>query len=211
MSEEDFGPDGPDTELTDRGGVSVPRVVVAVAGVALLGSLVGNGYLLARGPKVVTRTESIPVLPPPQAPCPVCPTPAPCPTCPTCETPDASVRVASGPRAPRVNEALAAEGEGEVERAATAAERDPVQLAAQRTVANGVDRIVSSRSPAAVQRFFQRTLPAFASMECAFRDPASAEHVRMQLRPMNNLLPVNQRLTEQDLLRFERDLRCPRE
>ena len=128
-----------------------------------------------------------------------------------CETPDASVRVATGPRPPRVNEALATEGEGEVERAATAAERDPVQVAAQRSVANGVDRIVQSRSPAAVQRFFQRTLPAFASMECAFRDPASAEHVRMQLRPMNNLLPVAQRLTEQDLLRFERDLRCPRE
>ena len=115
------------------------------------------------------------------------------------------------PRPPPVYGAMAAQGEGDINRAAETAGRDPGQVAAQRTVANGVDRIVTSRSPAAVRRFFQRTLPSFATMECAFRDPASAEHVRMQLRPMNALLPVAERMSEADLTRYERELRCPRE
>ena len=37
------------------------------------------------------------------------------------------------------------------------------------------------------------------------------EHVRMQLRPMNELLPAAERLNEEQLHRYERDLRCPRE
>jgi hypothetical protein len=33
----------------------------------------------------------------------------------------------------------------------------------------------------------------------------------MQLRPMNALLPVAERMSEADLTRYERELRCPRE
>ena len=106
---------------------------------------------------------------------------------------------------------MAAQGEGEIQNAAATAERDPVQVAAQRSVANGADRIVSSRSPAAAERFIRRTLPSFASMECAFRDPAAAEHVRMRLRELNALARPEARLTEADLTRYERELRCPRE
>ncbi|MBX7194350.1 MAG: hypothetical protein K1X94_20005, partial [Sandaracinaceae bacterium] len=116
-----------------------------------------------------------------------------------------------GPRPPRVDEAAAAEGEAHLTHAETEGERDPVQVAAQRRVADGVDRIVDSHSAAAARRFFQRNLPSFASMDCAFRDPAAAEHVRMQLRPMNELLPAAERLNEEQLHRYERDLRCPRE
>lgn len=183
-------------------------------------SLLFNGVLVARGPRVVERTRTVTVAAPPpmQQECPAapaCPAQTPCPVCP--EVPEPAAAVAARPSTPRpprpppVDEAAAAEGEGHINSAAAAADRDPVQVAAQRRVATGVDRIVASRSPAAVQRFFQRTLPSFASMECAFRDPASAEHVRMQLRPMNELLPAAQRMSEADLTRYERELRCPRE
>jgi hypothetical protein len=178
-----------------------------------------NGLQLARGPRVVehTRTVTVATPPPMQPECPAapaCPEAAPCPGLPDAGAPVLAARTpgtARPPRPPPVDEAMAAQGEGDINRAAEAGERDPVQVAAQRTVANGVDRIVNSRSPAAVRRFFQRTLPSFASMECAFRDPASAEHVRMQLRPMNALLPVAERMSEADLTRYERELRCPRE
>jgi hypothetical protein len=86
-----------------------------------------------------------------------------------------------------------------------------VQVAAQRRVADGVDRIVASRSPAAAERFMQRNLPSLASMECAFRDPASAEHVRLRLRELNAIARPNARLSDADLARYERELRCPRE
>jgi len=48
-------------------------------------------------------------------------------------------------------------------------------------------------------------------MDCAFRDPASAEHVRMRLRELNALARPEARLSDADLARFERELRCPRE
>lgn len=179
---------------------------------ALLGlSLAGNAWLFSRGPEVVERTRTVTVATPPPMqecpPAPVCPPATVCPACP-------SGGVATGPRPPRpprVDEAMAAQGEGEVGNAAATAERDPVQLAAQRSLANGMDRIVSSRSPAAAERFLQRNLPSIASMECAFRDPAAAEHVRMRLRELNALARPTARLGEAELVRYERELRCPRE
>lgn len=201
---------------------STPRWLPAALGVLLGVSLLVNGVLLARGPRVEERTRTVTVATPPPMPqecppAPACPAETVCAPCP--ELPDAGVRVARAtgaggarpPRPPPVDEAMAAQGEGEIHQAAATAERDPVQVAAQRSVASGTDRIVNSRSPAAAERFIRRTLPSFASMECAFRDPAAAEHVRMQLRPMNALLPPATRLTEADLVRYERELRCPRE
>ena len=106
---------------------------------------------------------------------------------------------------------MAQQGEGHIATAAEHGERDPIHRVAQRNVVTGVDQIVTSRSPAAAERFLQRNLPSIASMDCAFRDPAAAEHVRMRLREMNDILPEAERLSEAQLTRFERDLRCPRE
>ena len=106
---------------------------------------------------------------------------------------------------------LAQQGEGQIATAVEHAERDPIHRVAQRNVVAGVDQIVTSHSPAAAERFLQRNLPSIASMDCAFRDPAMAEHVRMQLRPMNALARPANRLSETDLVRYERELRCPRE
>jgi hypothetical protein len=78
-------------------------------------------------------------------------------------------------------------------------------------MATAVDRLVASRSPAAVERFLQRNLPGIASMDCAFRDPAMAENVRLRLRELNQIARPSQRLSEDALRRYERDLRCPRE
>jgi len=188
---------------------------------ALLGlSLIANGVLIFRGPQVVEA----PAIPPPACPPPVVCEPAViCEVCEICEfCPELPELVPGGnsgnggtgnatPRPPRVDEAAAAEGEAHLNSAETAGEIDPVQLAAQRRVADGVDRITASHSPAAARRFIQRNLPAMASMDCAFRDPAAAEHVRMRLRELNDILPVAERLSEAQLTRFERDLRCPRE
>ncbi len=196
---------------------AMPIVPLAL-GTALVVSLIGNVALLVRGPTIV---ES----PPPECPtCEVCAPPVECEVCevcevcPECPTPDwengggvAAAGGGGGTRPPRVDEAAAAEGEAHLTHAETEGERDPVQVAAQRRVADGVDRIVASHSAASARRFFSRNLPSFASMDCAFRDPAAAEHVRMQLRPMNELLPAAERLSEDQLHRFERDLRCPRE
>lgn len=195
---------------------AVPIVPLAL-GTALAVSLIGNVALFLRGPETVEA-------PPPECPqCEVCPPPVECPVCEVCEVcevcPEPVVAEGTGggggggggSRPPPVDEAAAAEGEAHLTHAETEGERDPVQVAAQRRVADGVDRIVASRSAASARRFFSRNLPSFASMDCAFRDPAAAEHVRMQLRPMNELLPAAERLTEDQLHRYERDLRCPRE
>lgn len=196
---------------------AVPVLPLAL-GTALAVSLIGNVALLVRGPEIVEA-------PPPECPqCEVCAPPVECPPpieCPPpveCPEPDwetgggvASAGGGGGTRPPRVDEAAAAEGEAHLTHAETEGERDPVQVAAQRRVADGVDRIVASHSAASARRFFQRNLPSFASMDCAFRDPAAAEHVRMQLRPMNELLPADERFSEEQLRRYERDLRCPRE
>ena len=106
---------------------------------------------------------------------------------------------------------MAQQGEGQVGNAAQTAERDPIHRQAQRTLVAGVDQIVASHSSGAAERFLQRNLPSIASMDCSFRDPAMAEHVRMQLRPMNALARPQVRLSEADLTRYERELRCPRE
>lgn len=198
---------------------AVPMLPLAL-GTALAVSLIANVALVVRGPTVVEA-------PAPQCPPPVvCPPPVECPACEVCEVcevcpqPDwetGGVATSGGgggtgtPRPPRVDEAAAAEGEAHLAHAETEGERDPVQIAAQRRVADGVDRIVSSHSAASARRFITRNLPSLASMDCAFRDPAAAEHVRMQLRPMNELLPERERLSEEQLRRYERDLRCPRE
>ncbi len=196
-----------------------------ILGGLLAVSLVANGALLLRGPRQIERqVTTVAQAPPPACPPPPMPEAAPtCPECPVCETPAAPVAPApapapgpghTGPRPPRpppVDEAAAAEGEGHLAHAATVGERDPVQVAAQRRVADGVDRIVASRSPAAAERFLRRNLPGLASMDCAFRDPASAEHVRMRLRELNELARPEARLSDADLARFERELRCPRE
>ncbi len=198
--------------------------LLAVTG-ALVLSLLGNVGLLLRGPRVVERRVEVAapaptaLVPPPQE----CP-PAPPPECPACPVCDAGVTVAAAtppshtgggtPRPPRplpVDQDAAAEGEGHLNHAETVGERDPVQVAAQRRVADGVDRIVASRSPQSAERFITRNLPAIASMDCAFRDPAAAEHVRMRLREMNALVRPEVRLDEARLTRYERDLRCPRE
>jgi hypothetical protein len=199
---------------------AAPAIALGL-GTALAVSLIGNVALLVRGPGVVQAPA--PACPPCAACAPpvVCPPPVDCPPPVECPEPDwetgggvASVSGRAGggaPRPPRVDEAAAAEGEAHLTHAETQGERDPVQVAAQRRVADGVDRIVTSHSAASARRFFQRNLPSFASMDCAFRDPASAEHVRMQLRPLNEILPAAERLSEEQLRRYERDLRCPRE
>ncbi len=135
------------------------------------------------------------------------PPPPPCPTVAT----GAVTGAGHGPPPPREDLALAQQGEGHIATAAEHGERDPVHRAAQRNVVTGLDNIVTSRSAPAAERFLQRTLPSVASMDCAFRDPAMAEHVRMQLRPLNALARPQARLSEADLVRYERDLRCPRE
>jgi len=198
---------------------------VPILGGLLAASVVGNVALLVRGPREVERhvttvaQPAAPACPPPPMP----ETAPPCPACPVCETctPPVAARTTapSGnghtqphtPRPPPVDQARAAEGEGHLDHAATVGERDPVQVAAQRRVADGVDRIVESRSPASAERFLRRHLPGLASMDCAFRDPASAEHVRMRLRELNALARPEARLSDADLARFERELRCPRE
>lgn len=209
----------PEAPPTQRRSALPPWLPGALGGLLTV-SLFFNGFLLTRGPRVEERTRTVTVTAPPpmQQECPpptACAEPPPCPVCADAGAPLAARPAGTGaarpPRPPPVDEAMAAQGEGEINRAAETAERDPVQVAAQRSVANGTDRILASRSPAAVRRFFQRTLPSFSSMECAFRDPAAAEHVRMQLRPMNALLPAAERLSEADLTRYERELRCPRE
>jgi hypothetical protein len=185
---------------------------------ALALSLAGNAALLVRGTdEAPPETPTAPAALPPVCPPAVCPPPVACPACEICavcpelEIPDEVFTGTGRVRPPPVDEAAAAEGEAHLTHAETVGERDPVEVAAQRRVADGVDRILASRSAAAARRFFGRNLPSFASMDCAFRDPAAAEHVRMQLRPMNELLPEDERLSEADLARFERDLRCPRE
>lgn len=196
------------------------RAPVLLLGVLLGLSLLGNVALLLRGPTVVERRVTVQApAPPPAVPAPTeCPPQAPCPTCPACPEPAVvAERPATGggtprpPRPPAVDQDAAAEGEAHVAHAETVAERDPVQVAAQRRVADGVDRIVASHSPQAAERFIQRNLPSLASMDCAFRDPASAEHVRMRLRELNAQARPAARLSEADLTRYERDLRCPRE
>ncbi len=189
----------------------------------LLGlSLLGNLALSMRGPRIVERRVEVPAPAPPPAvatptecpPAPVCPTCAPCPEPVIAERPTGGGGGAATPRPPRpppIDQDAAAEGEAHVAHAETVAERDPVQVAAQRRVADGVDRLVASHSPQSAERFIQRTLPSFASMDCAFRDPAAAEHVRMRLRELNALARPAARLSEADLTRYERDLRCPRE
>jgi hypothetical protein len=196
-----------------------PQGWMALAG--LLGlSLIANAALIFRGPTIVQA----PAIPPPACPPEVvCPAPVICEVCPVCEVcPELPEFIAGentgtgnggtgGTRPPRVDETAAAEGEAHLTHAETVGEVDPVQLAAQRRVADGVDRITASHSPVAARRFIQRNLPAMASMDCAFRDPAAAEHVRMRLREMNDILPEAERLSEAQLTRYERDLRCPRE
>lgn len=198
----------------------VPLAPLAL-GTALAVSVIFNVALLVRGPTVVEApAPECPACAECEACVPAtdCPPAEVCPECPACPEPDwetggvaATGGGGGGARPPRVDEAAAAEGEAHLTHAETVAEREPTQLAAQRRVADGVDRIVASHSAASARRFFSRNLPSFASMDCAFRDPAAAEHVRMQLRPMNELLPAAERLSEDQLRRYERDLRCPRE
>ena len=209
----------------DSGLMSTPppgRAPILLLGVLLGLSLLGNLGLLLRGPTVVERrvTVQAPAAPPP-VPAPAeCPPPAECAACPVCPdagAPTIAERTTGGtpavrpPREPAVDQDAAAEGEAHVAHAETVAERDPVQVAAQRRIGDGVDRIVASRSPASAERFITRTLPSVASMDCAFRDPAMAEHVRMRLRDLNAIARPAVRLSEADLTRYERDLRCPRE
>lgn len=193
-----------------------PRVVEGVLAALLAMSLVGNVVLYRRPPRIVERPAPPVAVVPPIAPtcptCAVCETcPPPPPPCPVAELPSSTGGAGHGPPPPREDLAMAQQGEGQIATATDHAERDPVHRVAQRNVAAGVDQIVTSRSPAAAERFLQRNLPSIASMDCAFRDPAMAEHVRMQLRPMNALARPQARLSEADLVRYERDLRCPRE
>ena len=194
-----------------------PRIVEGVLAALLAMSLVGNVALYRRPPRIVERPAPAPtaVIPLPVAPPPPCPAalecPPPPPPCPTVATGTGTGHGPSGPPPPREDLALAQQGEGQVNTAADHAERDPIHRVAQRNLVTGVDQIVTSRSPAAAERFLQRNLPSIASMDCAFRDPAMAEHVRMQLRPMNALARPANRLSEADLVRYERELRCPRE
>lgn len=187
------------------------RGALIALGALLALSVIGNIVLAARGPTIVERVVEAPA-----PPAPVCPEPPVCEVCEVCpELPPPVEGTATGtgdrPRPPRIDEGAAAEGEAHLAHAESEGERDPVQVAAQRRVADGVDRIVTSRSPTAALRFIQRNLPSFASMDCAFRDPAAAEHVRMRLRELNELARPDDRLTEAELTRYERDLRCPRE
>ena len=187
------------------------HIVEGTLAALLAMSLVGNVVQYRRPPRVIEHPAPQPVaVIPPVAPacpecaaCAVCAPPTPCPT--------GTGGVGHGPGTPREDLALAQQGEGQVAVAAQTAERDPIHRQAQRNVAAGVDQIVTAHSSAAAERFLQRNLPSIASMDCAFRDPAMAEHVRMQLRPMNALARPQARLTEAQLTRYERDLRCPRE
>lgn len=196
-----------------------PRIVEGVLAALLAMSLVANVVLYRRAPRVVERPTPAPVavIPPPAPPAPTCPPavecPPPPPPCPTVAepAPGHAPGHAPGPAVPPEDLAMAQQGEGQIAAAAAHGERDPIHRVAQRNVLTGVDQIVASRSPAAAERFLQRNLPSIASMDCAFRDPAMAEHVRMQLRPMNALARPANRLTEADLVRYERELRCPRE
>lgn len=197
-----------------------PAMITWVLAGLLAASTLGNIVLLRRGahtePPAATRVI------PATTPCPVCPSCAVCAVCEPAPEPapcpcagDGGVtvrRTSTGPGpTPRVDEVMAQEGEGHIAGAADAGEREPAHLGAQRSVITGVDRIADSHSGAAAERFITRNLPAIASMDCAFRDPALAEHVRMRLREMNRLVRPQLRLTEEQLIRYERDLRCPRE
>ena len=188
-----------------------PSHLVEGALAALLAmSLVGNVVLYRRPPRVIDHPapQPVAVIPPPAPACPECPAsvvcapPTPCPS---------STGGTGVPPRPREDVAMAQQGEGQVGNAAQTAERDPIHRQAQRTLVAGVDQIVASHSSGAAERFLQRNLPSIASMDCSFRDPAMAEHVRMQLRPMNALARPQVRLSEADLTRYERELRCPRE
>jgi hypothetical protein len=209
-----FDPTDPDPIRPARG----PRIVEGALAALLAMSLVGNVVLYRRPARGVERPAPAPVavIPPPAAPAPApaeCPPPTLCPPAPPpCPTGTGTANGAGhGPPPPREDLAMAQQGEGQIAGAAETAERDPIHRVAQRNVVGGVDQIVTSRSPAAAERFLQRNLPSIASMDCAFRDPAMAEHVRMQLRPMNALARPANRLSEADLVRYERELRCPRE
>jgi len=207
-----------DLESTDLHRAPNPRTpwVVASAAVAALAiSLAFNVGLWRRLEDA--RNRPVPTCPSAPA-CPECPAPPPppeCPACPECAPPPAPSGTASTvpprPRPPREDADAAAEGEAHVAAATAHGEHDPVNLAAQRRVVTAVDRIVESHSPAAAERFIQRNLPGIASMDCAFRDPALAEHVRMRLRELNQTARPANRLSDADLARYERDLRCPRD
>jgi hypothetical protein len=214
-----YDPTDPDIVRPARG----PRIVEGALAALRALSLVGNVVQYLRPARVVERPApaAVAVIPPPAPPpteCPppvICPpAPAPCPTgtgTGTASTGTPGTGLGHGPPPPREDLALAQQGEGQVAAAAETAERDPIHRVAQRNVVSGVDQIVTSHSPAAAERFLQRNLPSIASMDCQFRDPAMAEHVRMQLRPMNALARPANRLSEADLARYERELRCPRE
>lgn len=204
--------------------VSVVKPLVAGLAALLVISVAGNVFLLVRTPRVEERRVVVPALPPMCPPAPTCPECTAgvgvgdggvCPPCPQCavlaEASPTTEPVQHRPRRPSVDRDAEAEAEGHMAHAAEVGERDPVQVAAQRRLADGADRIVDSRSPAAALRFIQRNLPSLASMDCAFRDPAAAEHVRMRLRDINALVRPPNQLTEAQLTRYERDLRCPRE
>lgn len=205
-------PDGYEPVRPLRG----PRIVEGVLAALLAMSLVANVVLYRQPPRIIDRPAPAPVavIPPPAPPLPECPPPVVCaplpPPCPT-GTGTGTAGGGRGPVVPPEDLAMAQQGEGQIAAAADHGERDPIHRTAQRTMVTGVDQIVTSRSPAAAERFLQRNLPSIASMDCAFRDPAMAEHVRMQLRPMNALARPANRLSETDLVRYERELRCPRE
>lgn len=218
LDPDDLIPDDPPPPPPHR--PAGPAMITWVLAGLLAASTVGNIALLRRGAhveppqstRVVPATTPCPVCPP--APeCPSCePLPPPPPPCPCLGDGGAPPPRHTGPGpGPRVDEAMAQEGEGHIATATNTGERDPAHLGAQRSVITGVDRIADSHSSAAAERFLSRNLPAIASMDCAFRDPALAEHVRMRLREMNRLARPQFRLTEEQLTRYERDLRCPRE
>lgn len=191
-----------------------PHLVEGVLAALLAMSLVANGLQYSRPPHVVAppSPSAVAVVLPPAPPAPECPPAVECPALPPpCPTVATGTGTGHGPPTPREDVALAQQGEGQIATAVDHGERDPIHRVAQRNVVTGVDQIVTSHSPAAAERFLQRNLPSIASMDCAFRDPAMAEHVRMQLRPMNALARPANRLSETDLLRYERELRCPRE
>jgi len=209
-----YDPTDPDLVRPPRG----PRLVEGALAALLAMSLVANVVLYLRPPRVIDHPAPAPVavIPPPAPPPAECPPPVECPAPPPpCPAVVAATGTGTGtghgPPPPREDLALAQQGEGQIATATDHAERDPIHRVAQRNVVTGVDQIVTARSPAAAERFLQRNLPSIASMDCAFRDPAMAEHVRMQLRPMNALARPANRLSEADLVRYERELRCPRE
>jgi hypothetical protein len=183
--------------------------------VLLAVSAVANVAQFTREPRVIERHIAVvPPAPPVVMVDAACPPPTVCPECPQCPeiaVPTHPTGTGTGTAPGRVDRVAAAQGEAHLTAAEGTGERDPVQVAAQRQVADGVDRIVASHSPASAERFLTRNLPALASMDCAFRDPASAEHVRMRLRDINAQARPAARLSDADLTRFERELRCPRE